>query len=100
MAVTVTSTADDPDPLKLARQRVTEALGRGYEALRKPHVDWWARFWSRSAVNLPEKHILQHYYLVRYLWRCLASRGTAHAAAGSLDGRRGLPAAVEGRLSQ
>ena len=75
VAVTVTSTADDPDPLKLARQRVTEALGRGYEALRKPHVDWWARFWSRSAVNLPEKHILQHYYLVRYFYGAASRLG-------------------------
>jgi alpha-L-fucosidase 2 len=75
VAVTVTSTADDPNPLRLACQRVTDALARGYEALFQPHADWWARFWSQSAVNVPERHILQHYYLVRYFYGAASRRG-------------------------
>jgi alpha-L-fucosidase 2 len=75
LAVTVTSTADDPDPLKVARRRVAEALDAGYDQALKPHAAWWARFWSQSAVNVPEPAILRHYYLVRYFYGAASRLG-------------------------
>lgn len=75
LAVTITSTADDPDPLKLARQRVSQALDRGYRALRDPHAAWWARFWQESALRVPEPKLLRHYYLVRYFYGAASRLG-------------------------
>ncbi len=66
VAITVTTTADDPDPLALARRRLTEALGQDYDALLKPHAQWWNHFWSRSRVSVPEPEILRQYNLVQY----------------------------------
>ena len=67
LAVTVTSTADAPDPLQVARRRVSEALSKGYDALLKPHTEWWAGFWEQSALTFSsDPHILKQYYLVRY----------------------------------
>ena len=89
LAVTVTSIADAPAPLEVARRRVSkaqgqlsptgsfalevarrcvsEALAKGYDALLKPHTEWWARFWGQSALTFSsDPHILKQYYLVRY----------------------------------
>ncbi len=66
-AVTVTSTLDGKDPLKLAQSRVREALAKGYLAALEPHAHWWAEFWGRSHVEVPEEEILAHYVFVQYL---------------------------------
>ena len=66
VAITVTSTADDPDPLALARKRLSEALTQDYDALIRPHTAWWESFWASSRVSVPEPEILRQYYLVQY----------------------------------
>ena len=75
IALTVTSTRDDPDPLALGRKRVAAALETGYAALLGPHVDWWQQFWSRSAVRVPDKRVQQHYDLVQYFYGAASRRG-------------------------
>jgi alpha-L-fucosidase 2 len=74
-AVAVTATMDDPEPLGLAKRRVREALDTGWDAMRRPHADWWARFWSQSRVSVPDAAILRHYYLVRYFHGAASRRG-------------------------
>lgn len=73
--VTVTSTTDAPDPVSLARQRITSALNAGFDALHEKHTEWWQEFWNKSAVFVPEPHILRHYYLVRYFYGAASRRG-------------------------
>ena len=76
LAIAVTSTADGPDPLALARRRVAEALAKGYDAMLAPHVAWWSRFWAQSAVSIPEAtEILRQYYLVQYFHGAASRRG-------------------------
>jgi alpha-L-fucosidase 2 len=75
IGVTAAGQADGPDPLAIARRRVSDALGKGYEALLKPHTDWWARFWQQSSVQIPDPEILRHYYLVRYFYGAASRRG-------------------------
>ena len=75
VAITVTSTADDPDPLALARKRLSHALTRDYDALLRPHADWWDSFWARSQVSVPEPEILRQYYLVRYFHGAASRQG-------------------------
>jgi alpha-L-fucosidase 2 len=74
-AVAVTATMDGPDPLALAKSRVRRALDAGWDALRAPHVAWWAAFWSQSRVSVPDPAILRQYYLVRYFYGAASRRG-------------------------
>ncbi len=57
IAVTITSTHDDPDPLALGRRRVKAALDAGYDSVLEPHVAWWRRFWSPSSVRVPDPEV-------------------------------------------
>ncbi|MFV1965538.1 MAG: glycoside hydrolase N-terminal domain-containing protein [Pirellulaceae bacterium] len=74
-AVTVTSTADASDPITLARSRIDDALKAGFAAMHAEHVAWWSAFWGKSAVSVPEPHMLRHYYLVRYFYGAASRRG-------------------------
>jgi len=77
LAVAVTSTRDGADPLALARQRCAEALARGYDAMRVPHVAWWKTFWAQSAVSIPaaDAAIMRQYHLVQYFYGAASRRG-------------------------
>ena len=75
LAVTVATRAEGKIPQAVAQRRVEEALKAGYAKLLAGHAKWWSDFWSHSRVNVPEPHILQHYYLVRYLSGSASRRG-------------------------
>lgn len=75
VAVTVASTNDGADPLMLARKQCSSALAKGYEAMLKPHADWWRTFWMQSSVNVPEPAIQRHYVLCRYFYGAASRRG-------------------------
>jgi alpha-L-fucosidase 2 len=83
LAVTVTSTRDNSDPLALARQRCASALRVGFEEMRKPHLDWWTDFWRQSAVHVPEPEIQRQYNLVHYFYGAASRR---HAPPMPLQG--------------
>lgn len=74
-AFTIATNADADDPVALGRQRVRDALEAGYDNALKQHTRWWKRFWSRSAVALPDPRIEQHYYLVQYFYGAASRRG-------------------------
>ena len=76
IALAITSTDDAPDPLSVGRKRVSAALDAGYSAIRKPHVQWWQRFWSQSGVQVPDAAIQQHYDLVQYFYGAASRRGS------------------------
>ena len=75
LAVTVTSTRDGPNPLKVAHARISAALAAGHEKMREPHVGYWRDFWGKSSVSVPEPDILRHYYLVQYFYGAASRRG-------------------------
>lgn len=68
IALSITSTADSKDPLALARQRCALALNKGYQAMRKPHVQWWSDFWKKSSVQIPDTAVQKQYNLVQYFY--------------------------------
>lgn len=76
IAVTLTTNREAGDPLALAKERAAAALAEGFEPMLAPHVRWWAEFWGRSQVSVPEEPILRHYNLVQYFYGA-ASRRTA-----------------------
>jgi len=53
VVVAVTSTADGQDPVSIARRRVRDALAHSRAEIAEPHRNWWQKFWSSSAVELP-----------------------------------------------
>lgn len=74
-AVTVAAHAEGKSPQAVAQRRVEAALKAGYEKLLAGHAKWWAGFWNRSRVFVPEPHILRHYTLVRYFYGAASRRG-------------------------
>lgn len=75
LAVTVATRDEGKSPQAVAKRRVESALKTGYEKLFREHAGWWAQFWDRSRVFVPDPHILQHYYLVRYFYGAASRRG-------------------------
>ena len=52
--LTVVSNNDASDHAAEARRRVSHAKTLGWKALRERHEAWWANFWQRSWVALPD----------------------------------------------
>src|ERR1039458_660968 len=75
VAVTVATSAEGKNPLAVARARIEAALKKGYDKLAAPHDAWWAHFWQRSSVEVPDLPTLQQYYLVRYFYGASSRRG-------------------------
>jgi alpha-L-fucosidase 2 len=73
--VTVATRTAGKSPQAVAKARIAAALKRGYDRQFAGHAKWWSAFWARSNVMVPESHILQHYYLVRYFYGASSRRG-------------------------
>lgn len=61
--------------LEDAQQRVRGALAEGFEAALVSHADWWARYWSRSALSLPDEQAEFQWYLNNYLFASTSRKG-------------------------
>ncbi|MEN8127203.1 MAG: LamG-like jellyroll fold domain-containing protein [Planctomycetota bacterium] len=71
IAVAITTNREDvnePNPLALAKSRVSKALGTGFEKMFDSHKKWWDDFWAVSEVNVPDERIQRHYNLVKYYY--------------------------------
>jgi alpha-L-fucosidase 2 len=68
IAVTITSTTDAGDFLSLAAKRCSSALNKGYQGMLKPHAQWWAGFWRKSSVSIPDTAVQKQYNLVQYFY--------------------------------
>ncbi len=75
LAVAITSTNDGEDPLVIGRQRVTAALATGFDAMLRPHQQWWQKFWKTSDVQVPHAGIQHHYNLVKYFYGAASRPG-------------------------
>ena len=75
LAISIVTSRDDKNPLALARKRTAAALAKGYEPLRQEHEAWWAEFWARSSVQIPDPAIQLHYNLVQYYYGAASRTG-------------------------
>lgn len=57
---------DSADPGTSAREHLDALAGQAVAA-RQRHHEWWARFWDRSFVHVPDDYLENLYYLKRYL---------------------------------
>ena len=76
LAISIVTSREGNNPLALARQRTAAALAKGYEPLRHEHEAWWAEFWAKSSVQIPDPAIQLHYNLVQYYYGAASRRGS------------------------
>ncbi|MGD0782720.1 MAG: glycoside hydrolase family 95-like protein, partial [Candidatus Aminicenantales bacterium] len=58
-----------------AADLVLAALRRGFDASFAGHASWWAAYWSRSAVRIPDPLLEKQWYLEQYKFGSAARRG-------------------------
>lgn len=75
IAISLTTSRDDANPLGLAQKRIRAAMDAGWDATRVEHLAWWKRFWEKSRVQLPHAGIQQQYDLVKYYLGAGSRRG-------------------------
>lgn len=51
------------------------ALQRGYQSDFSSHRSWWANFWSKSAINIPDPVIEKQWHLEQYKFGSAARNG-------------------------
>jgi alpha-L-fucosidase 2 len=49
-----------------AKEVVEGEVGSGYDTSLKDHLTWWADYWSRSSVEIPDPVLEKQYYLEMY----------------------------------
>lgn len=76
IAIAITSSTDEGDPLMLGLDRVDRALESGYDAMLDDHLSWWSEFWSASSITIPEPALQKHYDFVKYLYGAGSRKGT------------------------
>lgn len=61
-----------------AERAVRQAAGLGLEELLRRHRAWWADYWKRSFLTIPDARIEAYYYLETYLLACCTRPGGLH----------------------
>jgi alpha-L-fucosidase 2 len=72
-AWSVATSEEQADPLDSALRRCREALGGDQIA---SHEEWWAAFWSRSTVRVPNRVVERQWYLDTYKFGAAARSDT------------------------
>ncbi|WP_316838103.1 hypothetical protein [Pedobacter nutrimenti] len=70
LVITASGLANIADYQADAVHRTLQTSMASLNLLKKAHNAWWAHFWSRSFVEIPDKALEQRYYLSHY---CMAS---------------------------
>jgi len=62
----ICTSQESQNPLADARKRCEAALAKGLEGLARDHERWWASYWSRASVSVPNPVIERQWYLETY----------------------------------
>ena len=52
-----------------------ESFGRGFAADLRPHEEWWNKFWSMSALHVPDPVLEKQWYMEQYKFGSASRRG-------------------------
>jgi len=66
VATAIMSDLDSPDFLTTAKRLVAQLTPQEIEALATRHRTWWAKFWARSFIDVPDKEIEKRWYAALY----------------------------------
>jgi len=72
----IATSKESNDPLATARARCEKAVERGFEALTAEHERWWASYWDRTAISVPNAVIERQWYLETYKFGSAARANT------------------------
>lgn len=75
VATAILSDLDAKDCLAAARASTAALTPSKIAALSAAHRAWWARFWSRSFIQIPDKFIEAHWYAALYVMGSCSRRG-------------------------
>ncbi len=76
VAITIATSADGTDPLRIARTRLRHAMQQGYAPTLQRHRAWWQHYWaSTSSVTVPDTAMQSHLDFVQYLYAAGARNG-------------------------
>lgn len=56
-------------------RKVREQLAAGYEAHLETHRKWWANYWGKSRLSLPDPFFEKQWYLTNYLFASCSRKG-------------------------
>lgn len=65
--LTIASSETTGDPLQTALERIANAEAAGVSNLQTGHRRWWAGFWERSFVNIPDAYLENLWYINQYV---------------------------------
>ncbi|MCX5643773.1 MAG: glycoside hydrolase N-terminal domain-containing protein [Phycisphaerae bacterium] len=75
-AWSICTSKDSADPLAAARKRCEAALDEGLDKLTWEHEQWWAAYWSKASVSVPNPVIERQWYLETYKFGAAARPDT------------------------
>ncbi|MCW5932804.1 MAG: glycoside hydrolase N-terminal domain-containing protein [Fimbriimonadia bacterium] len=75
IAWSVASSFEGTDPLKIAKERVDQALKQGYETLLTSHGKWWRAFWAQASVNVPNQTLQRGWFQEVYKFGSASRKG-------------------------
>ena len=75
-AWSVCTSKESDDPLAAARRRCEAALDEGLDKLTWEHEQWWAAYWSKASVSVPNPVIERQWYLETYKFGAAARPDT------------------------
>lgn len=65
--LTVGTSLEDKNPLRIALKNIETARTKGYGAIRREHRKWWHNFWSKSFISLSDKFVENVWYYHLYI---------------------------------
>ena len=71
----VLSDLDAPEFLEASKQLVAALQPKDLETLSARHQKWWAEFWARSFIEIPDQEIEKRWYAALYVVGCCSRAG-------------------------
>lgn len=71
----VTNRDGDDDMIRAAEAQLQSVAARGYDTLKREHIAWWERYWSKSAIRIGDRLLEKTYYRAYYLFASCSRAG-------------------------
>jgi alpha-L-fucosidase 2 len=75
-AWSIVTSKDSSEPLEVAKGNCRRALDTGLDKLLDSHTNWWASYWGRASVSVPNPVIERQWYLEMYKFGSVARPDT------------------------
>lgn len=76
IAYRVATSDDGVDWHENAMQVAIEMAAIGYDKALEGHCEWWAKYWNKSSISLPDSLFEKNWYLTNYLLASCSRKGS------------------------